>query len=129
LQVVLSGPRNNLPEAEQAATALGLRAMQLDVTGAFHSPLMASAVPPFEEALRRTHFTAPRIPVMSAATAEPFDDIPLRLAEALVRPVRWRETMLALHRRGVERFVEVGPGKVLTGLVKRTLKDVELVHA
>ena len=44
-------------------------------------------------------------------------------------PVRWRETMLALHERGAERFVEVGPGRVLTGLAKRTLRDVELVHA
>lgn len=128
-QVVLSGARNMLPQAQQAASALGLRAMELDVTGAFHSPLMAAAVPPFEEALRRTEFTTPRVPVMSAVTTEPFDDIPLRLAQALTHPVRWRETMLALHRLGVERFVEVGPGKVLTGLVKRTLRDVELVHA
>ncbi len=128
-QVVLSGPRNKLPEAERAGTALGLRAMQLDVTGAFHSPLMAAAVRPFEEALKRVEFTPPRVPVMSAVTTEPFDDIPLRLAQALTHPVRWRETMLALHELGVERFIEVGPGKVLTGLVKRTLKDVELVHA
>lgn len=128
-QVVLSGARNKLPEAEHAATALGLRAMELDVTGAFHSPLMAASVPPFEQALRRTAFTAPRVPVMSAVTTEPFDDIPLRLAQALTHPVRWRETMLALRRLGVERFIEVGPGKVLTGLVKRTLNDVELVHA
>jgi malonyl CoA-acyl carrier protein transacylase len=65
---------------------------------------------------------------MSAVTAEPFDDVRGRLAEALTMPVRWRETMLALHERGVERFVEVGPGRVLTGLAKRTLRDVELVN-
>ena len=67
--------------------------------------------------------------VLSAVTAEPFDDIRRRLAEALTSPVRWRETMLALHGLGAERFVEVGPGKVLTGLAKRTLRDVELVNA
>jgi malonyl CoA-acyl carrier protein transacylase len=67
--------------------------------------------------------------VLCAVTAEPFDDIALRLAQALTHPVRWRETMLALRERGVERFVEVGPGRVLTGLVKRTLKDVELISA
>jgi [acyl-carrier-protein] S-malonyltransferase len=66
---------------------------------------------------------------MSAVTAQPFDDVRLRLAEALTSPVRWRETLLELRRRGVERFIEVGPGRVLTGLVKRTLEDVELVHA
>ena len=128
-QVVLSGPRGSLPAAAQAARGFGLRAMELDVTGAFHSPLMAPATPKFETALARVKFSNPRVPVLTAVTAEPFDDIPLRLAQALTRPVRWRETMLALRERGVERFVEVGPGRVLTGLAKRTLKDVELVNA
>ena len=67
--------------------------------------------------------------VLSAVTAEPFDDVRRRLAEALTMPVRWRETMLALRDLGAERFVEVGPGRVLTGLAKRTLSDVELVNA
>jgi malonyl CoA-acyl carrier protein transacylase len=128
-QVVLSGPRGSLPEAAHAASEFGLRAMELDVTGAFHSPMMAAAVPEFEAALKQIEFKRPRVPVLSAVTAEPFDDIPLRLAQALTHPVRWRETMLALRERGVERFVEVGPGRVLTGLVKRTLKNVELVNA
>ena len=128
-QVVLSGARANLPAAAQAAGELGLKAMELDVTGAFHSPLMEPALPEFEAALGATHFRSPRVPVISAVTTEPFDDIALRLAQALTHPVRWRETLLALHARGVERFVEVGPGRVLTGLIKRTLADVELVHA
>ena len=62
-------------------------------------------------------------------TAAPFDDVAAELAQALTMPVRWRETMLALHELGAERFVEVGPGRVLTGLAKRTLRDVELVNA
>jgi malonyl CoA-acyl carrier protein transacylase len=128
-QVVLSGPRGALPGAARAASELGLRAMELDVTGAFHSPMMAAAVPEFEHALARVHFDTPRVPVVSAVNAEPFDDIPLRLAQALTHPVRWRETLLALQALGAERFVEVGPGRVLTGLAKRTLNDVELVHA
>jgi malonyl CoA-acyl carrier protein transacylase len=69
------------------------------------------------------------VTVISAVTAEPFDDVRLRLAEALTMPVRWREVVLAMHDRGARRFVEVGPGKVLTGLVKRTVRDVELVSA
>jgi malonyl CoA-acyl carrier protein transacylase len=52
-----------------------------------------------------------------------------RLVEGLTKPVRWRETMLALHGLGADRFVEVGPGRVLSNLIKRTLQDVELVHA
>jgi malonyl CoA-acyl carrier protein transacylase len=128
-QVVLSGARSALPGAAAAAKELGLRAMELPVTGAFHSPMMASAVPEFEAALAGVEISEPRVPVLSAVTAEPFDDVRLRLAEALTSPVRWRETMLALYRLGAERFVEVGPGRVLTGLAKRTLRDVELVNA
>jgi [acyl-carrier-protein] S-malonyltransferase len=128
VQVVLSGERAALPGAAAAAQELGLRAMELPVTGAFHSPMMEPAVPEFRAALDRVEFAKPRVPVMSAVTAAPFDDMPARLAEALTMPVRWRETMLALHERGAGRFVEVGPGRVLTGLAKRTLRDVELVH-
>lgn len=128
-QVVLSGARSALPAAAAEAKALGLRAMELPVTGAFHSPMMASAVAPFTAALERVPIQTPSVTVLSAVTAAPFDDIRRRLAEALTMPVRWRETLLALHELGAERFVEVGPGRVLTGLAKRTLRDVELVSA
>jgi [acyl-carrier-protein] S-malonyltransferase len=90
--------------------------------------MMAAAVPPFAAALERVEVRPPRVTVFSAVTAEPFDDVRRRLVEALTMPVRWRETMLALYGRGVERLVEVGPGKVLSGLARRTLRDVELVH-
>jgi [acyl-carrier-protein] S-malonyltransferase len=128
-QVVLSGAREALPEAAAAAKQLGLRARELPVTGAFHSPMMAGAVPEFTAALERAQLSPGHVTVLSAVTAEPFEDIRAQLAAALTMPVRWRETLLALHARGVERFVEVGPGRVLTGLAKRTLSDVELVHA
>jgi [acyl-carrier-protein] S-malonyltransferase len=128
-QVVLSGARSALPAAAAAAKELGLRPMDLPVTGAFHSPMIASAVPEFAAALERVTFAEPEVTVLSAVTAAPFDDIRARLAEALTSPVRWRETLLALHELGAERFVDVGPGKVLTGLAKRTLRDVELVNA
>ena len=128
-QVVLSGSRDALPAAAEHAKTLGLRAMELPVTGAFQSPMMASAVPEFAAALQRVEIGPPRVPVLSAVTAEPFDDVRRGLLDALTMPVRWRETMLALHRLGADRFVEVGPGRVLTGLAKRTLRDVELVNA
>ena len=128
-QIVLSGARENLPGAAEAARQIGLRAMQVPVTGAFHSPMMEPAVPEFQAALDRAEFSDGAVPVMSAVTAQPFDDFRRRLAEGLTRPVRWRETLLELRSRGVERFVEVGPGRVLTGLAKRTLPDVELMHA
>lgn len=128
-QVVLSGSRHELPGAIEHAEDLGLRAMELDVTGAFHSPMMASAVPEFAATLAATDFAAPAVTVLSAVTAQPFTDPARQLADALTMPVRWRETMLALQQRGAGRFVEVGPGRVLTGLARRTLSDVELVHA
>lgn len=128
-QIVLSGARDGMPAAIAHAKELGLRAMELDVTGAFHSPLMASAVPEFERALQATTFTTPRATVVSAVTALPFTDPRRELADALTMPVRWRETMLTLHELGAERFIDVGPGRVLTGLAKRTLSDVELVNA
>jgi len=129
-QVVLSGDRGSFDAASAAAKELGLRPMDLPVTGAFHSPMMAEAVAPFTDALERVEVSAPDgTTVFSAVTAAPFEDVRAQLAQALTMPVRWRETLLAMHDRGADRFVEVGPGRVLTGLVKRTLKDVELAHA
>jgi [acyl-carrier-protein] S-malonyltransferase len=128
-QIVLSGDRSAFADAGAAAKELGLRAMELPVTGAFHSPMMAAAVPEFEAALARVEISPPQVTVFSAVTAAPFEDVRAQLAQALTMPVRWRETLLAMRERGAERFIEVGPGRVLTGLVKRTLSDVELVSA
>lgn len=68
-------------------------------------------------------------PDLLQAAVEVVGEEPFPLAQGLVKPVRWRETVLALHARGVERLIEVGPGTVLTGLAKRTLSDVELTSA
>jgi [acyl-carrier-protein] S-malonyltransferase len=134
-QVVLSGARENLARAEEDARDHGRRAIPLNVAGAFHSPLMEPAVEPFRAALAETEIREPRFPVVSGMTTKPFTDPREELAAALVNPVRWRETMLALHEAGVTRFVEVGPGKVLARLGKRILPDggkvetPELAHA
>jgi [acyl-carrier-protein] S-malonyltransferase len=128
-QVVLSGQREALPNAASAAEELGLRPMMLPVSGAFHSPMMAAAVPEFAAALEGVEIATPNVTVVSAVTAAPFDDIRRRLTEALTMPVRWREVVLALRTLGTEEFTEVGPGRVLTGLVKRTLAGLELSNA
>lgn len=126
-QVVLSGAKDAFDAAGEAARAAGLRAVPLPVTGAFHSPAMAGARPELKAALAQIDFAEPAVTVVSSVTVAPFDDVRARLADALTMPVRWRETLLALRAQGVERFVETGPGKVLTGLVKRTVADAEAV--
>ncbi|CAN5501739.1 hypothetical protein BH20ACT19_BH20ACT19_09920 [soil metagenome] len=128
-QVVLSGPLPGIEAAEAEAGEAGMRVKRLPITGAFHSPLMADAVEPFLSFLREIELREPREPVYSCVTAAPFDDVPKRLSEALVKPVRWVEVLHALHAAGGRRFEETGPGKVLTGLVRRTLEGVEAVAA
>src|SRR4051794_4463175 len=128
-QVVLSGATTAFEAATEAAREHGLRAVPLTVAGAFHSPAMAAARPQLEAALAQIDFAEPSVTVLSSITTQPFDDVRARLADALTLPVRWRETLLALRARGVERFVETGPGRVLTGLVKRTVPGVEALAA
>jgi [acyl-carrier-protein] S-malonyltransferase len=86
---------------------------------------MGTAAPELEQALAGTDMTEPSVPVYSGVTAAPIDDPRARLVEGLTSPVRWREIVLALRDRGVTRFLEVGPGRVLTGLVRKTLDGVE----
>jgi [acyl-carrier-protein] S-malonyltransferase len=122
-QVVLSGPLEMVDTAvELARSDAGARGMKLDVAGAFHSPLMEPAAERLRAALAATPIAEPAFPVWSNGSAAPFTDIRRELSENLLKPVRWRETLLALRAARVERFVELGPGEVLTGLVKRTLQ-------
>jgi malonyl CoA-acyl carrier protein transacylase len=131
-QAVLAGPLERLREAAAAARASSregerVRAILLDVTGAFHTPAMAGAVEPFRAALDQVELRAPAIPVISGASARPFQDIRAELAAAIVTPVRWRETMLALGELGADTFVDFGPGEVLARLVKRNLPDARVL--
>jgi malonyl CoA-acyl carrier protein transacylase len=120
-QVVLSGRREGLATVAEAAREHGLRPMDLPVAGAFHSPLMVDAVAPFRAALDAVDVRPPAISVLSGVTAAPVADAREALADGIVRPVRWREVVLELHARGVARFEECGPGRVLAALIKRTL--------
>lgn len=128
-QIVVAGPREKLDLAEREAKQRGVRVIPLAVRGAFHTPAMKSVRRPFRNALERVSIQTPGVPVFSSATAEPFparaDGIRDQLAAAIVNPVRWRETVNELHRLGVRTFVETGPGKALTGTVRRALSGVE----
>jgi len=115
-KVVLSGAREALGAAERDARGDGLRAVALDVSGAFHSPQMRHAVGPFSEALQEVQIRDAAIPVLSCATAQPFREPVHELAQALVIPVRSRETMIALAGAGASTFVDVGAAATLASL-------------
>jgi [acyl-carrier-protein] S-malonyltransferase len=121
-QLVLSGERTALRAAGSDLRENGVRVLELNVSGAFHSPFMADAVPDFADALNATYVRKPRLAVVSCVTAKPVDDVRRRLAEGLTAPVRWRETVMYLQETGIDRFVDVGPGQVLAKLVKRIAK-------
>lgn len=128
-QLVVAGPDDALDATAADAKSRGVRAIRLAVRGAFHSPAIRSAVAPYRMALEEVAVSAPAVPVFSSATAAPFaargGEIRDQLAAALVRPVRWRETLLELRALGVDRYREVGPGKALTGMVRRAFDDVD----
>jgi malonyl CoA-acyl carrier protein transacylase len=124
-QVVLSGPRAGVAAVAADAREQGIRAMELDVTGAFHSRAMQPAREPFEQAFEEIETRRPSHAVVSGLTAQLFEDIPRELSDALLAPVRWRETMAALRALGADEFVDVGPGKVLARLVKRNPATTE----
>jgi [acyl-carrier-protein] S-malonyltransferase len=121
-QIVLSGHMEGIDAAVQRAGEIGCRARKLDVAGAFHSPLMAPAADALAQALARTPIREPEFTVLSNGSGQPFEDIRSELAENLLKPVRWREILVELQARGATEFVECGPGSVLKGLVKRTLR-------
>ena len=129
-QIVVSGEDAAVEELSVEATALGARrAVKLKVSGAFHSPLVASAAQRLKPALDRVHFKDPRAPFMSTVTAKVEDAQRLKelLADQLTAPVKFTQSARGLINEGVRTFVEVGPGNVLSGLVKRIDRSVKAV--
>ncbi len=121
-QVVISGEVAAVADAmERCRRAGAKRAIALEVSGAFHSPLMDGAARGLEEALKGVQVSPSKVPVFAnasaAAVTEP-DEIRRSLVRQLLSPVRWEESIRAMIASGHHRFVEVGPGKVLTGLVR-----------
>jgi [acyl-carrier-protein] S-malonyltransferase len=128
-QIVISGS----PTAVDALLA-GVkvkRTVPLKVSGAFHSPLMAQAAQEFGEVLQSVLFRDAQVPVIANVEPTPATDaatLQERLMKQMTGPVRWREICLALKDMGIEEVIEVGPGKVLTGLVKRTCPGIKLTQ-
>jgi len=130
-QIVLSGAKAACEKAAVLIEQAGGRAIPLKVAGAFHSPLMKPAADGLAEMLAVTPFTAPRVPVIANVNCQPHGDaatIRRRLAEQLTQPVRWQESMETLLAEGVEQFIEVGPGRVLTGLMKKISRKTSIIN-
>jgi [acyl-carrier-protein] S-malonyltransferase len=128
-QIVISGSVSGVRKAMELAKARGARLVkELPVSGAFHSPLMESAKSGLKAALEKTTIRDASIPVYANVTAKPVsaaNEIRQLLNEQLTSPVRWEETIKNMAADGASVFVEIGPGKVLQGLVKRIRNDAE----
>ena len=127
MQVVVSGT----PEAVETVMneVKAKRTVKLKVGGAFHSPLMADAAAAFESILTEVDFSDAKVPVMSNVDPVPETDakvLKARLSEQMTGAVRWREISLGLPEHEIEMAVEIGPGKVLTGLIKKTCRGMGL---
>jgi [acyl-carrier-protein] S-malonyltransferase len=125
---VVSGDAAACAEVERLAAEAGARTMRLAVAGAFHTPIMQPAVAPLSEALASVPLAPPRLPVWANVTARPYADVEeirSTLARQVVEPVRWEDTMRGLLEAGCERFYEIGPGRVLAGLLKRVHRKAD----
>jgi len=126
-QVVLSGSREAIDLAVEVARGIGLRrAIKLNVSGAFHSPLMTPAREALQMALESVEIRDPKVPVYQNVTAQPEDSaarIMKNLLLQLENPVRWEEIIRQMGADGFTHFFEAGPGKVLQGLNRRILPD------
>ncbi len=132
VQTVISGEAEAVERAARIAKEKGAkRAIVLKVSVASHSPLMEEAADEFRRVLESVEFRAPSVPVVQNAVArivtDP-DEIKENLARQLVSPVLWVDTLRYAFDSGVRRFIEIGPGRVLTGLAKQTLKGIELLN-
>ncbi len=130
-QLVISGSTAGVSLACEKLKAAGAkRALLLPVGGAFHSPLMEPARVEFEIAVRETIFRKPSCPIYQNVNALPCSDpeeIKKNLVEQITSPVRWTQTIERMITDGAKHFIEVGPGKVLQGLVKKVNKEVEAI--
>ncbi len=127
-QIVISGSKAAIDEAIEIAKEKGVkRALPLPVSGAFHSKLMQDAAIQMKEALDNTDIKKPILPLIANVTAKKVTN-PSEIKDLLVKQitgsVRWRETMLSMEELGIKEIIEIGSGKVLSGLVSRTCQDV-----
>jgi [acyl-carrier-protein] S-malonyltransferase len=121
-QIVVSGARGACERVAVAADSAGFKSIPLKVAGAFHSPLMQSGADRMRGEMDKVRFQPPRTAVLANVTAQPHGDaesIKRLLVDQIVKPVRWEQTMQQLVAQGEARWIELAPGRTLTGLLKR----------
>jgi [acyl-carrier-protein] S-malonyltransferase len=131
-QLVISGAADNITKAGEMAKAKGAsRYIPLQVSGAFHSPLMQPAVEGMTQIFAKVTFKDPVVPVIGNVTAQPLthgSQIKEELLKQLTSGVQWQRSVEYMTAQGVGKYYEFGPGKVLAGLIKRISKEAEMVN-
>lgn len=131
-QLVISGAKDNLSEAMNLAKSKGAyRAIRLSVSGAFHTPLMQSAVDGMAKVIATVSFNQPVIPIIGNTAAQPLtttEAVKQELLRQLCNCIQWQRSVEYMINNEVSTFIEMGPGKVLTGLIKRINKNVKTLN-
>ena len=131
-QLVISGAKENLTEAASLAKARGAqRTIPLPVSGAFHTPLMQSAIDGLSEVIATLPFHDPLIPIVANTSAQPMtnaEQVKAELLSLFGTGVQWQRSIEHMINDGVATFIEIGPGQVLSGLIRRINKDVKTVN-
>ncbi|MGA9695436.1 MAG: ACP S-malonyltransferase [Dehalococcoidales bacterium] len=131
-QLVISGAVENIARAGEMAKAKGAaRALPLQVSGAFHSPLMQPAVEGMTQILAKVTFKDPIVPIIANVTAQPItsgSQVRDELLKQLCSSVQWQRSVEFMAGQGVGKFIEIGPGKVLAGLIKRISRESEMAN-
>ena len=125
-QVIVSGDKENVEDFQIQIKEKNIKTIPLKVSAPFHCSLMRPAAEKMKEKINKTNFKSPKINIINNVTAKPENDagkIKKLLIDQIYSTVRWRESILNMHKEGIKNFVEIGPGKVLTSMVKRTVKE------
>ena len=130
-QIVVSGNNQDLDNFSLELKNNNIKNIKLPVSAPFHCKLMDSATKIMNEEISKIEFNSPKVEIISNVTAEPTNE-PAKIKELLVsqieKPVRWREIVNYMIDKNINKFIEIGPGKVLSGLVKRINRNVELLQ-
>lgn len=131
-QLVVAGINDSMDALNARVAEAGGRFKQLKVSGGFHSPFMAAAEEKMSAVIAEIPLKAASVPVYANRTAKPFPAEPECLKDEIVKqmtsPVRWEDTVLALSAQGITTFIEVGAGKTLSGLIKKTIKGARILN-